>query len=51
MRHIQVEDGLRLKFPGRDETFNAGIEVGLILAQMASGRSEITARFAATTLD
>ena len=51
MRHIQVEDGLRLKFPGRDETFNEGVEIGLLLAQMASGRSEITARFAAATLD
>jgi hypothetical protein len=50
MRHIQVEDGLRLRFPGRDETFNEGVEIGLILAQMASGQSEITARIAATTL-
>ena len=51
MRHIHVEDGLRLKFPGRDETFNEGVEIGLLLAQMAAGQSEITVRFAATTLD
>jgi hypothetical protein len=50
MRHIQVEDGLRLRFPGRDEAFNEGIEVGLVLANMAAGHKEFTLRFASTTL-
>ena len=50
MRHIQVEGGLRLRFPGRDATFNEGVEIGLLLAQMASGQSEFTMRVAATTL-
>lgn len=51
MRHIHVEDGLRLRFPGRDEAFNEGIEVGLALANMAAGRREFTLYLANTTLD
>ena len=51
MRHIHVEDGLRLRFAGRDEAFNEGIEVGLALAHMAAGRREFTLHLASTTLD
>ena len=51
MRHIHVEDGLRLRFPGRDEAFNEGIEVGLAIAHMADGRREFKLRLASTTLD
>ena len=51
MRHIHVEDGLRLRFPGREEAFNEGIEVGLALASMAAGRREFTLHIASTTLD
>jgi len=51
MRHIHVEEGLRLRFPGREEAFNEGVDIGLLLAHMASGQREITARLAATTLD
>lgn len=51
MRHIHVEDGLRLRFPGRDETFNQGVEIGLLTANLASGRGEFTLQFASATLD
>lgn len=51
MRHIHVEDGLRLRFPGRNEAFNEGVEIGLLVGHMASGRSEFTLRLASTTLE
>ena len=51
MRHIHVEDGLRLRFPGRDEAFNEGVEIGLLVAGMAAGHSEFTLRLANGTLD
>ncbi|MDR7039184.1 hypothetical protein J2X36_003957 [Methylobacterium sp. BE186] len=51
MRHIHVEAGLRLRFPGRDEAFNEGVEIGLALARMAAGQREFTLRCAATTLN
>ena len=51
MRHIHVVPGLRLRFAGRDETFNEGVEIGLIAAQLASGIAEFTMTLAAGTLD
>ncbi|WP_375410968.1 hypothetical protein [uncultured Methylobacterium sp.] len=42
MRHIHIEDGLRLRFPGRDEEFDQGVEIGLLVAQLASGTAEFT---------
>jgi hypothetical protein len=51
MRFIHVEDDLRLRFPGRGEDFNEGVEVGLLIAGMASGRSELSIRIAAANLE
>lgn len=51
MRRIHVEDSLSLRFPGRDDSFTEGVEVGLILAQMASGRREFTGRVASRTVE
>ena len=51
MRHIHVVPGLRLRFAGRDETFNEGVEIGLIAAQLASGIAEFTMTLAAGALD
>ena len=51
MRHIHVVPGLRLRFAGRDETFNEGVEIGLLAAQLASGIAEFTMTLAASTLD
>jgi hypothetical protein len=51
MRQIQVEDGLRVRFPGRDDAFDEGVEIGLLLASMASGRPRIAARISEATLD
>ncbi|MCJ2121376.1 hypothetical protein [Methylobacterium sp. J-077] len=51
MRHIHVVPGLRLRFAGRDETFDEGVEIGLLAAQLASGVAEFTMTLAASTLD
>lgn len=42
MRQIEVEDGLKLRFPGRDEEFDLGVEIGLLVAEFAAGRPEFT---------
>lgn len=51
MRHIHVEPGLRLRFAGRDEAFDEGVEIGLLVASMAARVDEFTATLASTTLD
>ena len=38
MRSIYVEDGLRVSFPGRDEEFDQGVEMGIAVALMAAGQ-------------
>jgi hypothetical protein len=39
MRSIYVEDGLRVSFPGRDEEFDRGVEMGIAIALMAAGQN------------
>ena len=51
MRHIHVVSGLRLRFAGREEIFNEGVEIGLLAAQLASGIAEFTMTLAESTLD
>ena len=51
MRHIHVVPGLCLRFAGRDETFNEGVEIGLLAARLASGSAEFTMTLAVSTLD
>jgi hypothetical protein len=50
MRHIHIEPGLRMRFAGRDEVFNEGVEIGLLAANMAAHVGEFTATLATTTL-
>jgi hypothetical protein len=38
VRRIHVEDGLSVRFPGRDEDFNEGVEIGILAGLMGSGR-------------
>ena len=42
MRRIQVEDGLSLRFPGRDEEFNEGVEIGILAVLMSTGQRGFT---------
>lgn len=34
MRHIYLDDGLRLRFPGRSEDFDQGVEIGMVAVLM-----------------
>jgi hypothetical protein len=36
MRTIYVEEGLSITFPGRDQEFDQGVEIGLSIALMAT---------------
>jgi hypothetical protein len=40
MRHIHLDDGLRLRFPGRSEDFDQGVEIGMIAVLMDQGLTE-----------
>ena len=51
MRFIHVEDGLRLRFPGRDAAFNEGVEIGVLAVNLASGRGEFTLQLSSGTLE
>jgi hypothetical protein len=51
MRHIHLEDGLRLRFPARDEEFNLGVEIGMLAALMNAGVGEFTRWIATSNLD
>lgn len=37
MRQIEIIDDVHLRFPGRDEQFDLGVEIGAISVRMASG--------------
>lgn len=51
MRHIQAEDGLRLRFPGRDKEFNEGVEIGLLVARLARGEQAFTCLISTANVD
>jgi len=40
MRHIHLAEGLRLRFPGRDENFDQGVEIGMLAVLMDLGTRE-----------
>jgi hypothetical protein len=40
MRHIHLAEGLRLRFPGRDENFDQGVEIGMLAVLMDMGTRE-----------
>lgn len=42
MRHIHLDDGLRLRFPGRSEDFDQGVEIGMIAVLMDQELSEFS---------
>ncbi len=42
MRRIHVEHGLSLRFTGRDEEFNEGVEIGILVGLMSSGQRGFT---------
>jgi hypothetical protein len=42
MRHIHLDDGLRLRFPGRSEEFDQGVEIGMVAVLMDQGITEFS---------
>jgi len=42
MRHIHLDEGLRLRFPGRSEDFDQGVEIGMIAVLMDQETSEFS---------
>ena len=51
MRQIHVVPGLRLRFAGRDDVFNEGVEIGLLAVKLASGIAEFTMSLASGTIE
>lgn len=42
MRHIHLDEGLRLRFPGRSEDFDQGVEIGMIAVLMDQDTPEFS---------
>ena len=36
MRSIEIEEGLRIRFPSQDPSFDAGVEIGIMAVLMSS---------------
>ena len=51
MRHIHLDDGLRLRFPARSEDFDQGVEIGMLAVLMDQGAREFTRWISRTNLD
>ena len=51
MRHIHLDDGLKLRFPGRSEEFDQGVEIGMVAALMQSQVREFSRWISAHNLD
>ena len=51
MRPIEVEDGLRLRFPGRNEDFDQGVEAGIAAVLMTVIGGEFTRPVATDNLE
>ena len=51
MRHIHLAEGLRLRFPGRDESFDQGVEVGMLAVLMDMGTREFRRWISSANLD
>jgi hypothetical protein len=50
MRQIEVEPGLNVRFPHREEAFDEGLEVGLLAAMMCQGVVRFTRTVAASSV-
>jgi len=44
MRYIHVDEGFRLRFKGRSEDFDQGVEIGIAVVLMDQGNLEFTRR-------
>lgn len=51
MRHIHLDDGVRLRFPGRSEDFDQGVEIGMLAVLMDQGMSDFARWISQSNLD
>lgn len=51
MRHIHLTDGLRLRFPGRSEEFDQGVEIGMLAVLMDLGEREFSRWISRANID
>lgn len=51
MNDIAVEDGLTVRFPEREPDFIEGVEIGLLLALLASGQSDVMQTIRTSSLE
>jgi hypothetical protein len=51
MRHIHLTHGLRLRFPGRNEDFDQGVEIGMLAVLMDLGTREFSRWISSENLD
>jgi hypothetical protein len=50
MRHIHLTEGLRIRFPGRDEEFDQGVEIGILAVLMDAGHREFSRRISTANM-
>jgi hypothetical protein len=50
MRHIHLDEGFRLRFPGRSEDFDQGVEIGMLAVLMDHKTPEFRRWIARTNL-
>ena len=51
MRQIEVLNGVRVRFPGRNSEFDLGVEIGAVTALMAMGEPMIQRRVSAECIE
>ena len=51
MRTIHLEESLRIRFPGQDEKFAAGVEIGMLGAMMVQGLRDFARQIGADNVD
>jgi hypothetical protein len=51
MRQIHLTEGTKVRFPGRTEEFDQGVEIGILAVLMDFGTPEITRAIATTNLE
>ena len=51
MRQIHLTEGTRVRFPGRTEEFDQGVEIGILAVLMDFGTPEITRTISASNLE
>ena len=51
MRHLYVQPDLRVRFPGRSEEFNQGVEIGMVALLMSMGQPNFVRWLSAESVD